>query len=64
MCYLDIDGNGRPSITHAKKYDDIEMARAAALTCGGHVVEVIDRPKQKEKNKSRKSNQAWMRGGK
>ena len=69
-CYLDEHGNGRPSSIHAKKHDDYEMANAVAITCGGRVVEVIDRKDRKVvRNKiepkkeqvPKKANQAWMR---
>lgn len=68
--YLDEHGNGRPSSIHAKKHDDYEMANAVAITCGGRVVEVIDRKDRKVvRNKiepkkeqvPKKANQAWMR---
>lgn len=70
-CYLDEHGNGRPSSIHAKKHDDYEMAKAVAITCGGRVVELIDKTDRKvirtkiepKKKKVSKANQAWMRKG-
>lgn len=71
-CYLDEHGNGRPSSVNAKKHDDYEMAEAVALTCGGKVVELIDRTDRKmvrtkiepkKKQAPKKANQAWMRKG-
>ncbi|MGM0214931.1 hypothetical protein [Enterococcus sp. AZ109] len=68
MCYLDDSGNGRPSLKHAKKYDDQVMAELVAATCGGRVVEVISqedtkkiRTKMQPKPAQPKANQAWMR---
>ena len=71
-CYLDEHGNGRPSSIHAKKHDEYEMAEAVAITCGGKVVELIDKTdrkvvrakiESKRKTSSKKANQAWMREG-
>lgn len=68
MCYLDSDGEGRPSLKHAKKYENKEMAELVADTCGGRVVEVIDqknekkiRTKMQPKAAPVKANQSWMR---
>lgn len=70
MCYLDDSGNGCPSLKHAKKYEDQEMAELVAQTCGGRVVEVIDqkdavkvRTKMQTKAAATKPNQSWMRKG-
>lgn len=71
-CYLDEHGNGRPSSIHAKKHEDYEMAKTVAITCGGKVVELIDKTErkmvykkfeQKKKQVPKKANQAWMRKG-
>lgn len=69
MCYLDDRGNGKPSLSQAKKHDDYELADAAAKVCGGRVVEIIDKKDRKvvrtkiesKKKKESKANQAWMR---
>lgn len=72
MCYLDDRGNGKPSLSQAKKHDDYELADAAAKVCGGRVVEIIDKKDRKvvrtkiepkKEQASRKANQAWMRKG-
>ncbi|OJG78143.1 hypothetical protein RV10_GL001631 [Enterococcus pallens] len=68
MCYLDESGNGMPSLKHAKKHENKEMAELVAETCGGRVVELIDqkdavkvRKKMQSKKAPTKLNQSWMR---
>ncbi|MEO1768304.1 hypothetical protein [Candidatus Enterococcus ferrettii] len=70
MCYLDEYGNGMPSLKHAKKHENKEMAELVAETCGGRVVELIDqkdavkvRTKMHPKTAPTKPNQSWMRKG-
>lgn len=69
MCYLDDRGLGHPSLEHAKKHEDYELADAVASTSNGRIVEIIDQKDRKmvrtriepKKKIASKANQAWMR---
>lgn len=71
MCYLDDRGLGHPSLEHAKKHEDYELADAVAQISNGRIVEIIDQKDRKmvrtkiepKMKKESKANQAWMRGG-